>query len=89
MKDNLAYVKLNMICDIAVVLVEDYDLTVTEAIRYISDTSVLYSIDKNPEISWASDPKFWAKLIYDYNKKLESLGIEYKRVAIEHKKIKE
>ena len=80
MKDNLTYVKLNMICDIAGVLVEDYDLSVTDAIRYIADTSVLYSIDKNPEISCSSDPKFWAKLVYDYNKKLESLGIEYKRI---------
>ena len=80
MKDNYAYLKLNMICDIACVLVDEYDLTVTEAIRYIADTSVLYSIDKNPEISCSSDPKFWAKLVYDYNKKLESLGIEYKRI---------
>lgn len=80
MKDNYAYLKLNMICDIACILVEDYDLSVTEAIRYISDTSVLYSIDKNPEISCASEPKFWAKIIYDYNKKLESLGIEHRRV---------
>lgn len=82
MKDNLTYVKLNMICDIAGVLVEDYDLSVTDAIRYIADTSILYSIDKNPDISMGTTPDFWAKLIYDYNKKLESLNIEYRRIKL-------
>ncbi len=80
MKDNMLYLKVNMISDIACVLVEKYDLSVTDAFRYIADTSVLYSIDKNPEISLATEPEFWAKLVYDYNKKLEDAGIEYRRI---------
>ena len=80
MKDNMLYLKINMISDIACVLVEKYDLSVTDAIRYIADTSIPHSIDKNPEITLASEPEFWAKLVYDYNKKLEAAGIEYRRI---------
>lgn len=80
MGNDLTQIKLDTIKNIAIVLVEKYDLSVTEAIRYIADTSILYSIDKNPEISCAAGPNFWAKLIYDYNKKLENAGIEYRRI---------
>lgn len=83
MEDNMTYIKLDMICDIAIALVEKYNLSVKDAIRYIADTSVIESIDKNPDISFGTTPEYWAELIYNYNKKLESLNIEYKRIKLD------
>jgi hypothetical protein len=83
MDNNMTYIKLNMICDIACALVEKYGLTVTDAIRYIADTSVIESIDNNPNISFGTTPEYWAKLIHNYSKNLESLNSEHKRIKIE------
>ena len=80
MEDNITRIKLNAITDIALILVKDYGLSVTDAIRYITDTSILYSIDKYPEIGCSASPEFWAEQVYEHNKKLENLNIKYRRI---------
>ena len=72
--------KMDALTEVVIILMRDHILTFTDAVEYVSNSTVLSMIDHNEGFSYESEAEFWADLTYRYNKRLESNGIKYKRL---------